>query len=76
MFITREVSHTLCDTTKPRIIYGVPTAVVQKTYLTKGFPLVHGWVFDVKTGELIDLHIDFQEKLKDIQEIYNLGASE
>jgi len=54
----------------------IKTAVVQKTYLTKGFPLVHGWVFDVKTGELIDLHIDFQEKLKDIQEIYNLGASE
>ncbi|MBC8436075.1 MAG: carbonic anhydrase [Bacteroidetes bacterium] len=54
----------------------IKTAVVQKTYLTKGFPLVHGWVFDVKTGELIDLHIDFQEKLKDIQEIYNLGADE
>ena len=54
----------------------IKTAVVQKTYLTTGFPVVHGWVFDVKTGELIDLHINFQEKLKDIQEIYNLGASE
>ena len=54
----------------------IKTAVVQKTYLTKGFPLVHGWVFDMKTGNLIDLKIDFQEKLKDIQEIYNLGVSE
>ena len=54
----------------------IKTAVVQKTYLTKGYPLVHGWVFDMKTGELIDLKIDFQEKLKDIQEIYNLGANE
>lgn len=54
----------------------IKTAVVQKTYLTKGFPLVHGWVFNVKTGELIDLNIDFKEKLKDIQEIYNLGASD
>lgn len=54
----------------------IKTAVVQKTYFTKGYPLVHGWVFDMKTGELIDLKIDFQEKLKDIQEIYNLGANE
>lgn len=53
----------------------IKTAVVQKSYLTKGYPLVHGWVFHVRTGELIDLKIDFQEKLKDIQEIYNLGTT-
>ncbi|MCK5464313.1 MAG: carbonic anhydrase, partial [Bacteroidales bacterium] len=52
------------------------TAVVQKAYLNKGYPLLHGWVFDVKTGELIDLEFDFQQKLKDIQEIYNLGSNE
>lgn len=54
----------------------IKTAVVQKSYLTKGFPLVHGWVFHVHTGELFDLEIDFQEKLRDIQEIYNLGTKE
>jgi len=53
----------------------IKTAVVQKSYLTKGYPLVHGWVFHVRTGELVDLKIDFQEKLKDIQEIYNLGTT-
>ena len=52
------------------------TAVVQKAYLNKGYPLLHGWVFDVKTGELIDLEFDFQQKLKDIQEIYNLSTNE
>lgn len=52
------------------------TAVVQKAYLSKGYPSLHGWVFDVKTGELIDLEFDFQQKLRDIQEIYNLGAGE
>lgn len=51
----------------------IKTAVVQKTYLKEGFPLVHGWIFDVKTGELIDLKLDFQQMLHDIQEIYNLG---
>ncbi|MBZ0244868.1 MAG: carbonic anhydrase [Cyclobacteriaceae bacterium] len=51
----------------------IKTAAVQKTYLTTGYPLVHGWVFNVKNGELIDLKINFVEKLKGIQEIYNLG---
>lgn len=50
------------------------TAEVQKAYLKQGYPLLHGWVFNLKTGELIDLKFDFQQKLKDIQEIYNLGT--
>lgn len=52
------------------------TAVVQKHYLRTGFPLVHGWVFKVGTGELIDLNFHFEEKLKDIREIYDLGTSD
>ena len=51
----------------------IKTAVLQKHYLNTGFPTVHGWVFDIKTGELIDLEIDFDDKLKHIQEIYDLG---
>jgi carbonic anhydrase len=54
----------------------IKTAVVQKTYLKGGYPLVHGWVFDVQSGKLIDLKIDFDEKLHEIQEIYNLGGGE
>lgn len=51
----------------------VKTAVVQQMYLENGFPTVHGWVFDLKTGLLKDLHIDFQHILHDIQEVYNLS---
>jgi carbonic anhydrase len=32
--------------------------VVRDSYLSKGFPLVHGWVFDIRTGELNDLKIN------------------
>ena len=53
----------------------IKTAVLQKHYLNTGFPTVHGWVFDIKTGELIDLKIDFDDKLKHIQEIYDLGKA-
>lgn len=51
----------------------VKTAVVQQAYLQDGFPTVHGWVFDMKTGLLKDLNLDFVHILHDIQEIYNLG---
>lgn len=51
----------------------IKTAVVQKSYLSNGYPTVHGWVFDVSTGALIDLKLNFTEKLNGIQEIYNLG---
>ncbi len=50
----------------------IKMAVWQKQYLSEGYPEVHGCVFDVSTGELIDLNIDFQKSLKSIQEIYNL----
>lgn len=47
------------------------TAAVQEAYKQRGLT-VHGWVFDIRTGKLIDLKIDFDEILKSITEIYNL----
>jgi carbonic anhydrase len=35
-------------------------------------PQIHGWVFDVGSGKLIDLKIDMDAVLKSIKEIYNL----
>lgn len=52
----------------------IKTAVVQKAYMLDGFPIVHGWVFDVHNGKLIDLHINFEQKLKKIREIYDLSG--
>jgi len=49
------------------------TAVVQKECLKSNYPQVHAWIFDMKTGKLIDLEFDFKNKLKEIQKIYNLG---
>lgn len=47
------------------------TAAVQEAITERGLT-VHGWVFDIRTGKLIDLKIDFDAILKDIKEIYNL----
>lgn len=47
------------------------TAVVQEAYYERNLT-VHGWVFDVRTGKLKDLNIDFNKMLKEIMEIYDL----
>ncbi|MEJ6821180.1 MAG: carbonic anhydrase [Flavobacteriales bacterium] len=48
------------------------TAFVQKSYAQKKFPQVHGWVYDLANGELIDLNFDFEGALKKIQEVYDI----
>ena len=50
----------------------IKTANVQKNYRTLGYPIVHGWVFDLHSGILIDLKINFEAILKNIQSIYDL----
>jgi carbonic anhydrase len=47
-------------------------ASVQQSYIKNKYPTVHGWVFNLKTGLLKDLNLDFEKILKDIQVIYNL----
>ena len=47
-------------------------AIVQESYLQYRTPLVHGWVFDIHSGELIDLNIDFEDFIQKIQRIYYL----
>lgn len=49
----------------------IKTAAVQQAYKERGL-MVHGWVFDVHSGKLIDLKIDFKKELETIMEIYRL----
>ncbi|MDX2362375.1 MAG: carbonic anhydrase [Crocinitomicaceae bacterium] len=49
----------------------IKTAEVQEAYLTRGIK-VHGWVFDVNSGKLIDLKIDFAKVMENVMEIYRL----
>jgi carbonic anhydrase len=49
----------------------IKTAAVQEAILERGLT-VQGWVFDIHTGKLIDLKIDFDAILENIREIYKL----
>lgn len=56
---------------KEQAINVVKMASVQKAMRKRGMK-IHGWVFDIKTGKLIDLNFDFDKALSEIMEIYRL----
>lgn len=49
----------------------IKTADVQLANKDYGLT-VHGWVFDMSTGKLVDLNIDYNSILDSIKEVYNL----
>ncbi|MDX6745414.1 carbonic anhydrase [Polaribacter sp. PL03] len=56
---------------KEQCVNLIKTAAVQKAFRDRGLK-VHGWVFDIHSGKLIDLKIDFEKYLEDIMKIYHL----
>ena len=46
------------------------THVVQKEFELRNIQ-IHAWVFDIQSGKIIDLNIDFEQKLKPLKEIYS-----
>ncbi len=49
----------------------IKTPDVQKAWKERKLR-VHGWVFDVSTGRLIDLEIDFEKILEKVMKIYRI----
>jgi carbonic anhydrase len=50
----------------------IKTAALQLSLMQNGYPEVHGWVFDIHSGKIIDLDIDTKGILEEIREIYDL----
>lgn len=48
----------------------------QRSYYKTGFPKVHGWVFDVRTGVLKDLDLNLEDVAGEIRSIYDLKPTE
>ena len=49
----------------------IKTAEVQKAFRERNLK-VYGWIFDIHSGKLIDLNINFDEIVKDITQIYKI----
>ncbi len=54
----------------------IKTAVVQRNYLTREGPTVHGWVYDLQSGLLKDLQVPFEDLLEEVRRHYRLTADE
>jgi len=54
-------------------INAIKTAEVQKAIRKRGLT-VHGWIFDIRSGKLVDLEIDFQKIMAGISEIYRIDS--
>jgi len=50
----------------------IKTSEVQLAIKDRGLT-VHGWVFDIHTGKLVDLKINFENILNEIMDIYRLN---
>ncbi|WP_027001768.1 carbonic anhydrase [Hugenholtzia roseola] len=45
---------------------------VQKSWYKTGYPKIFGWVFDVRTGKLIDLGLNMEKEFAEVRSIYDL----
>jgi len=53
----------------------IKMATWQRSYLSTGRPLINGWVFDIQSGQLKDLKINFVKILEEVRDIYDLGTN-
>jgi carbonic anhydrase len=45
---------------------------VQKSWYKTTYPRIHGWIFDVRTGKIIDQSLDMGKEFSSIRSIYDL----
>lgn len=50
----------------------IKTDHVQRSWYQSGYPKVHGWVFDVRSGSLNDLGLNMETEFKEVRSIYDL----
>jgi carbonic anhydrase len=49
---------------------------VQRAWYKTGYPIIHGLVFDVRTGKLIDLNLNIGDIFAEVRKIYDLKPAD
>lgn len=49
---------------------------VQRSWYRTGYPKIHGWIFDVRTGKLKDSGLNLEKEFMEIRNIYDLKPLE
>jgi len=45
---------------------------VQRSWYKTGFPKIYGWIFDVRSGKIVDLNLNMVQEFQNIRSIYDL----
>jgi len=45
---------------------------VQRSWYQRGYPMIHAWVFDIRTGKIIDLKLNIEVLFSELRSIYDL----
>ncbi|MFN4994642.1 MAG: SulP family inorganic anion transporter [Bacteroidota bacterium] len=57
---------------KEQVYNLMKTSFIQKNRVLYGFPEVHGWVYDINDGKLIDLKVDVEKDFPEFKEVYKI----
>ncbi|MCU0442723.1 MAG: SulP family inorganic anion transporter [Bacteroidia bacterium] len=58
---------------KEQVMNLMKTSFIQRNRTQYGFPEVHGWVYDISNGRLIDLNVDIDKEFPDYHDIYEIN---
>ena len=50
------------------------TEYFQKSHAAGGAPSVHGWIFDISKGALLDLDYDYKAQIENMKAIYDING--
>lgn len=55
-----------------QVINLMKTSFIQKNKAEYGFPQIHGWVYDISNGRIIDLQVDIEKNFPGYNDIYKI----
>ncbi len=57
---------------KEQVMNLMKTSFIQNNIQQYGFPQVHGWVYDIHNGKLVDLNVDVKKEFPEYGDIYEI----
>ena len=59
-----------------QVVNLMKTSFIQKNIEQFGFPEIHGWVYDISNGKIIDLKVDVEKVFPGYHNLYDINAKE
>lgn len=57
---------------KEQVVNLMKTSFIQRNIQQYGFPEVHGWVYDIHNGKLVDLNVNVKEVFPGYKDVYEI----